>query len=157
MSIHIPQNKEASILDSVQNGAANAEVLILQNQWNLYYHLPHDNNWNLNSYKIIMENINSVEKITALNESLPENIVKYCMLFIMKKGITPLWEDTKNRDGGCFSYKVTNKTVHQIWKTLLYKLCGETLCVDTKYNTSINGITISPKKNFCIIKIWLNN
>ena len=26
---------------------------------------------------------------------------------------------------------------------------------DTKLRPYINGITISPKKNFCIIKIWL--
>jgi hypothetical protein len=36
-------------------------------------------------------------------------------------------------------------------------MCGETLCVDKKHNSLINGITISPKKNFCIIKIWLLN
>jgi len=36
-------------------------------------------------------------------------------------------------------------------------MCGDTLCVDKKYNSFINGITISPKKNFCIIKIWLEN
>ena len=28
---------------------------------------------------------------------------------------------------------------------------------NTKANNNINGITISPKKNFCIIKIWISN
>jgi hypothetical protein len=157
MSIHIPSNNAASILDSVQNGVKDSTHLGLQDNWTLYYHLPHDNNWNLSSYKIIMNEIDSMDKIVALNETIPENIIKYCMLFIMKKGITPLWEDPRNRTGGCFSYKVTNKMVYQIWKILLYKLCGGTLCVNKEYNNSINGITISPKKNFCIIKIWLNN
>ena len=33
---------------------------------------------------------------------------------------------------------------------------GESIFVNEKDNLKINGITISPKKNFCIIKIWLN-
>ena len=39
---------------------------------------------------------------------------------------------------------------------MFYLLCGGNLCTDTKYNDHLNGITISPKKNFCILKIWLN-
>ena len=124
-------------------------------KWDLYYHLPHDKNWDLSSYKKIMANIDNVEKVIAINESLPENIVKHCMLFVMRDGITPMWEDPKNRTGGCFSFKVINKQVHSVWKSLFYAMCGETLCLDKKYNSFINGITISPKKNFCIIKIWL--
>ena len=78
------------------------------------------------------------------------------MLFVMREGITPMWEDPKNRSGGCFSYKIVNKQVYEVWTTLFYLLCGESLCVDPKLNKHINGITISPKKNFCIIKIWLD-
>jgi hypothetical protein len=127
----------------------------LNGKWDLYYHLPHDNNWNLQSYKTIMGEIDTAEKVISLNETIPENIVKYCMLFVMRNGITPMWEDPQNRTGGCFSYKVINKSVYDVWKTLFYRICGGTLCSDPKYNDYINGITISPKKNFCIIKIWL--
>jgi hypothetical protein len=130
---------------------------ILNDKWNLYYHLPQDKNWTLSSYKLIMENIDTVEKLIGLNETIPENIVKYCMLFVMRKGIVPMWEDKKNRDGGCFSFKVINKQVHGVWKSLFYALCGETLTTDPIYNKYINGITVSPKKNFCIIKIWLSS
>jgi hypothetical protein len=129
----------------------------LIDKWNLYCHLPHDKNWDLQSYKKIMTDIDDIEKLIAINESVPENIVKYCMLFVMRNGITPMWEDPKNRNGGCFSFKVINKQVYTIWKSLFYALCGETLCVDPKHNAFVNGITISPKKNFCIIKIWLEN
>jgi hypothetical protein len=129
---------------------------ILNDKWDLYYHLPHDKNWELSGYTIIMGSIDTAEKVILLNETLHENVVKNCMLFVMRTGITPMWEDPKNRTGGCFSYKVANKQVHEIWKNLFYLLCGETLCVDKKHNAHINGITISPKKNFCIIKIWMD-
>jgi len=128
---------------------------ILHGKWDLYYHLPHNKNWELSGYTIIMSSIDTVEKVILLNETISESIVKNSMLFVMREGITPMWEDPKNRNGGCFSYKVVNKLVHDVWKTLFYLLCGETLCVDPKHNKYINGITISPKKNFCIIKIWL--
>ena len=78
------------------------------------------------------------------------------MLFVMRHGITPMWEDKRNKNGGCFSYKVVNKNVPDVWKQLFYLLCGETICVDPAYQKNINGITVSPKKNFCIIKIWLD-
>ena len=128
----------------------------LIDKWNLYYHLPHNKNWDLASYTIIMNSIDTVEKVIALNETIHENVVKNCMLFVMRDGITPMWEDPRNRNGGCFSYKVINKSVAEVWRNLFYGLCGESLCVDNKNNKHVNGITISPKKNFCIIKIWLD-
>ena len=128
----------------------------LHDKWNLYYHLPHDKNWELSGYTILMSNIHSVEQVISLNESVHENIVKNCMLFVMRDGITPMWEDARNRNGGCFSYKVANKFVPEVWKNLFYLLCGESLCIDPDCNQHVNGITISPKKNFCIIKIWMD-
>ena len=128
----------------------------LHGKWNLYYHLPHDKNWELSGYTIIMNSIDTAEKVISLNETITEHVVKNCMLFVMRVGITPMWEDPRNRNGGCFSYKVINKQVHELWKNLFYLLCGEALCVDPSHSKHINGITISPKKNFCIIKIWLD-
>jgi len=128
----------------------------LDGKWDLYYHLPHDKNWDLSGYTIIMNSIDTVEKVISLNETITENVVKNCMFFVMRTGITPMWEDPKNRNGGCFSYKVINKQVHDVWKNLFYMLCGESLCMQKEVNKHVNGITISPKKNFCIIKIWFD-
>ena len=126
-------------------------------KWDLYYHLPHDKNWDISSYKIIGNDIDNMETVIALNELIPESVVKHTMLFIMRTGITPQWEDPKNRTGGAFSFKVINRQVNEVWKTLFYALCGETLFEDEQINKHVNGITVSPKKNFCIIKIWLDN
>ena len=88
---------------------------------------------------------------------MPEKLIKNCMLFLMRMGVTPTWEDAKNRNGGCFSLKISNKIVSSIWRRLSYVLMGETLSNDIKLLRSFNGITISPKKSFCIIKVWLSN
>lgn len=125
--------------------------------WNYYYHLPNDKNWNVDSYKIIMSNISTLEELMGMNELMTDNIIKNCMLFVMRAGVTPMWEDAQNRQGGCFSYKVTNKAVTQVWRKLMYLLCGYTLTIDPSHMDLVNGITISPKRGFCIIKIWMRD
>ena len=129
---------------------------ILSCKWNLYYHLQSDSNWKQDSYKIIMKEIDSVESIVSINEIIPEYLLYNCMFFCMKTGITPMWEDVNNRDGGCFSYRVSNSDVSIAWQKLLCAMCGNSLCNNSKYESHINGITISPKKRFSVIKIWMN-
>jgi len=126
---------------------------ICNNNWTLYSHLPHDTDWSLKSYQNITK-IDCIEKLIAIFDVIPDKMIKNCMLFIMKDDITPLWEDENNRNGGCFSYKISNNDVPKVWKNLSYLLIGETL---SKINANITGLTISPKKNFCIIKIWLGD
>lgn len=146
-------------LSSAASAATEKDVYVphkLAHSFNLYYHLPNDKNWDLSSYNII-KTISTVEEAVSLNENLPDNIIKYCMLFMMKSGIAPMWEDPKNKNGGCFSYKVYNKTVVSIWRQIVYAFCGGSLMVNKENMKYINGITISPKKNFCILKIWIEN
>lgn len=133
------------------------EETVLDSKWNLFYHLPQNKNWDIVSYVNIFEDIDTLEKLIAVNEYVPENIVKYCMLFVMLKGVTPMWEDKNNRNGGCFSYKVVNKFVFDVWKELVYLLCTNKLTVTTSHMLNVNGVTISPKRNFCIIKIWMSD
>lgn len=127
----------------------------LHNAWALWAHLPHDTDWSINSYKLISR-FRTVEDAIILLETIPEKMINNCMLFIMKDKINPTWEDVNNRRGGSFSYKVSNKTVCAIWKKLSYALIGETLVNENNILATINGITISPKKNFCILKIWMS-
>ena len=128
----------------------------LSDGWILWAHLPHDTDWGLKSYMKIYE-FNTVEQAITITETLPPVLVTNCMLFLMRKGINPIWEDERNRNGGCFSYKIPNKDVPDAWKQLSYSLVGETMSDNKKLLSHINGITISPKKNFCIIKVWLAN
>jgi hypothetical protein len=128
----------------------------LNDKWNLYYHLPDDKNWDISSYTTIFGGIHSAEEVIAINDALPEPVIKSCMLFLMRSNITPMWEDPKNRSGGCFSYRITNKLVPEVWKNLVFLCCGETITSNINLHKHVNGITISPKKNFCIIKIWLD-
>ena len=126
----------------------------LSDKWTLWAHLPHDTDWSIKSYKLIFT-VSNVEETIAITETLPPILVQNCMLFWMREGIKPTWEDPKNRNGGCFSYKVVNKTVYDSWKELTYFTLGSTLSKQMSFVDKVTGFTISPKKNFCIIKIWM--
>jgi len=128
----------------------------LSASWTMWAHLPHDTDWSVSSYKKIYT-METVEGAIAITETLPEVLVKNCMLFLMKKGISPVWEDPQNRNGGCFSYKISNKSVCEVWRDLSYVLVGGSISQQGSFVSCVNGITISPKKNFCIIKIWMRN
>jgi len=132
------------------------EYHILSDKWTLWAHLPHNVDWSINSY-IKIYTFTTVEETIAVTETLPSILVENCMLFLMREGIKPTWEDPKNRNGGCFSYKVSNKNVCSVWKDLTYVVVGSTISKQFNFVNSVTGITISPKKNFCIIKIWMTD
>ena len=125
----------------------------LSDKWVLWAHLPHNTDWSLKSYIKITE-VDTVEKVIAIVNSLPDQMIQNCMLFFMRKGILPMWEDPKNCDGGCFSFKITNKSIPKVWKNISYMLTGESLTNNKNLLKTLNGITVSPKKTFCIMKIW---
>lgn len=128
----------------------------LSDNWTLWAHLPHNTDWSITSY-IPISTFTTVEETIAVTETLPSVLVENCMLFLMKEGVKPTWEDPKNRNGGCFSYKVSNKNVCKVWKDLTYVVAGATISGNANFVSCVTGITISPKKNFCIIKIWMTD
>lgn len=147
--------KENSTLESSVSTCVTSTYNKLYDNWTLWGHLPHDIDWTLKSYKQIAT-LETVEQTITLYETLPEKMINNCMLFLMRKGINPMWEDPKNCKGGCFSYKISNKHVASVWKSLSYTLVGESLSDEKNIRANITGITISPKKNFCIVKVWLS-
>ena len=128
----------------------------LSDKWVFWAHLPHDTDWTMSSYKTLLT-VSSVEEMIAILDCLPDTLVKNCMLFMMRDGIKPMWEDKSNLNGGCFSYKITNNNVKQVWDDLCCMVSGNSISKEHSFIEKITGITISPKKSFCIIKIWMKD
>jgi len=144
------------LLQPMEFNSLSKEEHKLNDNWVLWAHLPHDTDWTLKSYiKIIT--LDNVEKVISIINTIPDKLIKNCMLFLMRDGINPTWEDEKNCKGGCFSFKVVNKHVVQVWNTLMQLITGESISKNEDFIDKINGITISPKKSFCILKIWMSN
>ncbi len=135
----------------------------LNSKWVVWYHNPSDKSWNKDSYKDILE-ISSLEDFLVLKNSWEKCLpsVYEGMFFLMRKlsngnVIYPQWEDINNKDGGYWSFKIDKSAAQEVWFKLSCFTIGETICRDVMDSLQVNGISISPKKNFCIIKIWNND
>ena len=130
-----------------------SDIHKLNNKWTFWFHDPLDNNWKINSYKKIYT-IDSIESYLKLYSFLNTKLIENSMLFLMKENIEPLWEHQENIKGGCWSLKIPKGNMYDLWNNISISLVNESITSSEEIN--INGISISPKKNFCIIKIWTN-
>ena len=133
----------------------NSSSEIFSTKWTLWFHSPIDSNWELGSYKKI-GTVSNVEEFWSLYKHLQHTIVENGMLFFMKEDALPLWEEEGNINGGCWSFKIYKKNVYNAWVDLSVHMCAGSLTANKIDKDMINGISISPKRNFCILKIWLS-
>ena len=146
------------LIQSIEDASSSysSQVHPLIDKWVLWAHLPHNTDWSLKSY-IKLQYLKTVEDVISITNAIPEKMVKNCMLFLMRKNINPVWEDPLNCNGGCFSFKIYRQEIYEAWNELSTLLIGEGLLKEKNDFSCINGISISPKKTFSIIKIWLKN
>jgi hypothetical protein len=77
------------------------------------------------------------------------------MFFVMREHIKPLWEDPHNKNGGCLSFKVNKPEASPFWYTLVSLTLGETIVKNNEDSGKLCGVSISPKRNYCILRIWV--
>jgi len=128
------------------------EEYIFNNLWTLYFHDPYDDEWVSSSYKI-QTHISLPEDWIQINLSYSELWAKG-MFFLMREDIQPLWEDPANKNGGCFSYKVNKPDVPKYWLELGAKLMTDNI---TDNIENVCGISVIPKRNYCIFRIWISD
>jgi len=123
--------------------------------WSFYFHDPYNIDWSINSFKFIC-NISNIDDFIKLYITFREIIFKG-MFFIMREHVQPIWEDENNINGGCFSLKIYKDNIKEKLFELSALLLGENLGKTDEISNNINGISISPKKNYYIIRIWIKN
>jgi len=133
----------------------------LKNRWKLWFHKVDDNNWTIDSYKVVCE-LKTFEDVIYLLKAL-EHITSG-MFFLMKNDILPVYEVDENKDGGYWSFKISKTEAYEIWQKIVYIICldqwysiiEKNKYVNDEFISNINGISVSPKINNCIIKIWIS-
>lgn len=130
------------------------QIYQLSETWILWYHHVNDNNWSEESYTKLHE-INTIEDFWMIMNTI--KTFTSGMFFVMKEDVFPRWEDINNIDGGYWSFRISKKDTNKIWQTIFASLIGNTLTKKVDDMNSINGISLSPKINNCIIKIWNND
>ncbi len=129
------------------------ECVDLKNEWKLWFHSINDNNWNKSSYKQLYS-LKDLYDTNLMMSIFKQNHYQNGMFFLMKNDVFPNWEDPSNRMGGCLSFKISSKNVISEWSELFLKCNLE--CILKDDNDKINGLSISPKKEFNILKIWFS-
>jgi hypothetical protein len=119
--------------------------------WILWYHDPNNSDYSLESYIRVME-VKTAEEFWAIVEGISNEAWNSGMFFFMKEGYRPLWDAPENDRGGAWSKKVdASETQNVFIDCMVHCLAGSFL---KSHNDTIVGVTLSPKGNFHIIKIW---
>lgn len=135
----------------VQNNKYNT---CFQNTWTVYFHDFMDSNWNKNSYEKLITLKTILDFWTVFD--IVESKLSLGMFFFMKNDIFPKWDDISHKDKYVFiSIKIIKSNVSYFMEEILVKLLSESL--SEKHSDIISGLSISPKKNFCICKIWVKS
>lgn len=129
--------------------------VFLNDNWCLYFHDPNNEDWSKESY-INIATVSTIQEYVQLENVLKQNFHKG-MFFLMREHVFPLWDDDYNVDGGAFAIKVLKSVADEFWIDTCMKVLGEVISKDKQTNVIINGVSISPKKHFCIIKLWVAN
>ena len=127
----------------------------LHDVWTVYFHDPDDADWTLSSYHRVAD-IASLSEFWTVHLAL-EGYLTRGMFFVMREHVYPCWDDKENIAGGCLSMKVPRGELPAAWGHLMQHLLGETLVRDPAAWALVNGISVSPKRAFSILKLWLRD
>lgn len=124
--------------------------------WKLYFHDPDSSDWSRDSYVYICT-VSTPNQFWGAHDRMIGSISRG-MWFFMRGDVFPTWDDPQNISGGCMSYMVPKPGVDEAWASLCEKLmCGTVRSDGGKDPDEVNGASISPKNDFCILKIWLRS
>lgn len=126
--------------------------LFLNDTWTLYFHDPDNSSWDMDSYQVLAS-VSSVQDWAKLVGSFQE-VWNKGMFFLMREHILPIWEDEHNKNGGCISFKLWKNEVTPKWLELTARTLGEVLVNGADWQ-KVCGVSISPKRSYCIARIWL--
>ena len=147
-------NTNDDITESESDSEDEISNLKLNNTWAIWYH-HQKNNWKLDSYKNIFT-FKNIKDFWNFNNNL--NLIggiNTQHYFMMRNNITPIWEDTNNKNGGCWSIKIPVEKSYELWIKLSMYIIGESL-TDDRY--LVNGISICAKNTTTsVVKIWIND
>lgn len=155
----VEQNQEQNQdITSLSDFLKNQDIDIntsLNQSYNVWFHDANDTDFSIAKFHNICT-FSNIKEYIITNQLLKTNykMLLNGMFFIMKDDIKPLWNDEANKDGGCISWKIEKYNSIDYWENLLMLFITNNMPNElNKY--IINGISINPKKNCNIIKLWL--
>ena len=134
--------------------SAQLDSLIPSGSWTLYFHSPEESKWTLTTFISLGSMRTWYDFWNIINTLQPIHLVEGGF-FLMKDPIPPLWENHQNIRGGWYSFKSHKKDAADLY--LQFSIAAMLNHITTSTDNKINGLSISLKRGFNIIKIWNNN
>ena len=128
----------------------------LHSPWSVWYHSITDSSWTNGSYKELFK-VTNLYELYSLRTTIQRHHLQNGMFFVMRDDIFPTWEDPDNREGCCVSFKVGSDVLKDQWDFIVNQVVGEDILQGDDLVSQVNGISVAPKKEFNIIKIWLRS
>jgi hypothetical protein len=122
---------------------------LFKSTWCLWFHNKTDD-WRVSGFKMVFEIKNMKNYFDMMNNFTDFGLNTYNDFFLMRKGVTPVWEDDRNRNGAMLSFKVNNNEAYDVWMILTQLLLSEALGED------FNGVSIKSAGS-SFIKLWICN
>lgn len=132
-----------------------ADDTFLNDTWRAFFHGPNDPDWTYDSY-LQVATVGSVKDFWKLYNTI-DTTLSDGMYFVMREHVFPCWDDQYNINGGNVSIKVSHEDTRDVVTQMIKSLVGETLVKPEFLEdwTEVNGLSVSPKKAFNIVKLWL--
>jgi hypothetical protein len=121
--------------------------------WTLYFHSPDETKWTLNTF-ISLGVMKTWRDFWTVMDGLQIEHLSNGMFFMMRDPSPPLWESHHHIRGGCYSFRCQSTDAPDIYVNHIIAVMLDHL---TDPANQINGLSISPKRGFNIIKAWNNN
>jgi hypothetical protein len=122
--------------------------------WTMYFHSPEETKWTLNTF-INLGSMKTWRDFWSVIEALKPDSLSDGMFFLMRDPSPPLWESHHHIRGGCYSFRCQKKDASYIYLNHIIASMLGSLTNDS--TNRINGVSISPKRGFNIIKVWNND
>jgi hypothetical protein len=131
-----------------------SETTKLHYTWVLWYHDPENTDYSLKGYIKVAE-ICTCQQFWSIMDTIPKEAWECGMYFFLRQGFAPQWEAPENELGGAWSKKIEASQTHTTFIDLMVHCITNELLISNK--ETLTGVTLSPKGQFHIIKIWNNS
>lgn len=119
--------------------------------WTLYFHSPEETKWTLNTF-VNVGTMKTWYQFWSIMELLKVESLSEGMFFMMHDPSPPLWESHHHIRGGCYSFRCPKKDAADVFVT--YMIAAMINGATTSAENTVNGLSISPKRGFNIVKVW---
>lgn len=119
--------------------------------WTLYFHSPEESKWTLTTFTSL-GSMKTWKDFWSVMDALGSDAFNEGMFFIMRDPIPPLWENHQNIRGGYYSFRCQKRDASDSY--INHIIAAMTNQLTKNATNQINGISISPKRGFNIVKVW---